>query len=43
MYAYLLKKIHPEINIKKLMIIHYEHDGNDTHYKLDYCENEMDS
>ena len=43
MYAYLLKKINPEFNIKKLMIIHYDHDGNENHYELDYLEKEIES
>lgn len=43
MYAYLLQKVNPEFNIKKLMIIHYDHDGNENHYELEYLKSEIES
>ena len=41
-YAYLLKLINPEFNVKRLMIIHYDHDGNEKHYELKYMEKEVE-
>ena len=43
LYAYLLQTINPEFNIKELMIIHYDHDGNETHHNLEYKKKEVES
>lgn len=37
-YAWMIKKAFPGINIKKLMLIHYDHDGNCTPYDCEYHE-----
>lgn len=41
-YAYLLQRINPEFNVKQLMIIHYDHDGNEAHYELEYKKAEVE-
>lgn len=41
MYAYMVKQLNPEFVIKKLMIIHYDHDGGEHEYVLDYKEAEV--
>lgn len=41
LYAYLLQIINPEFNVKQLMIIHYDHDGNETHHELEYKKKEI--
>ncbi|MGL4372516.1 MAG: hypothetical protein ACRCS6_01950, partial [Turicibacter sp.] len=41
-YAYLLQMINPEFNVKQLMIIHYDHDGNEKHYTLEYKKKEVE-
>ncbi len=41
-YAYLLQLINPEFNVKQLMIIHYDHDGNEKHYTLEYKKKEVE-
>lgn len=41
-YAYLLQLINPEFNVKQLMIIHYDHDGNEKHYNLEYKKQEVE-
>jgi len=40
-YAWMIKQAHPEVEIKKLMLIHYDHDGNCTDYECDYLEAEV--
>lgn len=42
-YAYLLQLINPEFNIKTLMIIHYDHDGKETQYSLEYKKQEVEA
>lgn len=42
LYAYLLQSINPEFNVKQLMIIHYDHDGNEKHYELEYKKEEVE-
>lgn len=37
-YAYMLKQINPDFVIKDLILVHYDHDGNETTYNLDYLE-----
>lgn len=43
LYAYLLQLVNPEFNIKQLMIIHYDHEGNEAHYQLEYKKSEIES
>jgi ATP-dependent exoDNAse (exonuclease V) beta subunit len=40
-YAYLLKKTRPEFNIKRLVIYHIDHEGNETTHELNYLEKEV--
>jgi hypothetical protein len=40
-YAYLLKQHNPDFNIKELFLIHYDHDGNEKRYDLEYKEQEV--
>lgn len=40
-YAWMIKKIDPRFNIKALMLIHYDHDGNCTDYMCDYLESDV--
>lgn len=35
-YAWMLKQINPNFNIKPLLIIHIDHSGNENQYELDY-------
>ena len=37
----MIKKIDPRFNIKALMLIHYDHDGNCTDYMCDYLESDV--
>lgn len=41
-YAYLLQQIKPELNIKKLMLIHIDHDDKITEYSVDYLKNDVE-
>lgn len=40
-YAWMLQMINPKFTIKKLMIIHYDHEGGVTEYELDYLKDEV--
>ena len=40
-YAYMLQKRNPDLNVKKLMLIHYDHDGNVTNHELPYLKDEV--
>jgi PD-(D/E)XK nuclease superfamily len=40
-YAYLLKTIRPEFTIKRLVIYHIDHDGNETTHEVKYLEKEV--
>ena len=41
LYAYLLEKINPKFKIKKLIIVHFDHDGNETEYTCDYLKDDV--
>lgn len=41
MYAYLLQKINPKFKIKKLAIVHFDHDGNETEYEVKYLKDDI--
>lgn len=41
-YAWMIKKSHPEIEIKRLIIIHYDHNDNYTLYECDYLEKDVE-
>nr|DAW84392.1 MAG TPA: Exonuclease V [Caudoviricetes sp.] len=40
-YAYMLQKLNPEFVIKQLIMVHYDHDGKETIYNLDYLKEEV--
>ena len=40
-YAWMLQMLNPKFNIKKLMLIHYDHDGNVTEHELDYLKDDV--
>lgn len=41
LYAYLLQKINPKFKIKKLVIVHFDHEGNETEYQCDYLKDDV--
>lgn len=41
-YAWMIQKINPEYNIKLLMLIHYDHDGNCTNYECQYLKDDVE-
>lgn len=41
-YAWMLQKINPEYNIKGLILIHFDHEGNITTYQLDYLKEDVE-
>jgi hypothetical protein len=43
LYAWLLQKQRPEFNIKKLMIIHFDHDGGEHHIEVPYLNKEVEA
>ena len=42
MYAYMVQHLHPEFEIKGLILVHYDHQGNVTQYRLDYLKSEVE-
>lgn len=42
-YAWMIEKSNPELNIKALMIIHYDHDGGCTTYECDYLKKDVET
>ena len=40
-YAWMLQKINPQFNIKQLVLIHYDHDGNVTEIPVDYLKDDV--
>lgn len=40
-YAYLLQKLNPEFIIKDLVLIHFDHNNNQTIYHCDYLKDEV--
>lgn len=41
LYAYLLQKINPKFKIKKLLLVHFDHEGNETEYTCDYLKEDV--
>lgn len=35
-------KINPEYNVKGLILVHYDHNGNVTTYQLDYLKSDVE-
>ena len=40
-YAWMLQKINPQFNIKQLILIHYDHEGNVTEIPVDYLKDDV--
>ena len=40
-YAFMIQKLNPNFNIKGLILVHFDHNGNVTQYKLDYLKEEV--
>lgn len=40
-YAWMVKQINPNFNIKDLILIHYDHNGKQTVYHCDYMEDKV--
>lgn len=40
-YAYMLQHINPKFNIKKLIIIHIDHNNNITEYEVEYLKDDI--
>lgn len=38
----MVQKYNPDFNIKKLMIIHYDHDGNVTEHEVEYLKDHVE-
>ena len=43
LYAWLIKKIDPRFNIKKLILMNHDHDGNYTEHECEYLEKEVEA
>lgn len=41
-YAWLIQKENPNFNIKMLVLLHYDHDGNTTTYECEYLKNDVE-
>lgn len=41
-YAWMIEKKYPGVNIKLLMLIHYDHNGNCTTYECDYLKSDVE-
>ena len=41
-YAWLIQKINPMFNIKKLVLLHYDHDGNNAEYECEYLKADVE-
>lgn len=41
-YAWMVKKLNPNFVIKDLILVHFDHQGNQTIYKLPYLEKEVE-
>lgn len=41
-YAWMLQKLNPNFVIKKLMLIHYDHQGNVTEHELEYLKDDVE-
>ena len=41
-YAYMLQQLNPDFVVKQLILVHYDHDGNETTYNLDYLKEDVE-
>ncbi len=42
-YAWMLQKLHPEFEVEDLILVHFDHKGNQTIYHLDYLKKEVEN
>lgn len=40
-YAYMLQQLNPDFVIKELIMVHYDHEGNETIYNLEYLKEDV--
>ena len=41
-YAWMIKKNNPQFNIKKLILVYFDHDGNVSTHEVEYLKNEVE-
>ena len=41
-YAWMIQKINPDFNIKRLFIYHFDHEGNETLYEVPYLKDDVE-
>jgi ATP-dependent exoDNAse (exonuclease V) beta subunit len=41
-YAWMIQKINPDFNIKRLFIYHFDHDGKETLYEVPYLKDDVE-
>ena len=41
-YAWMIQKLNPDFNIKRLFINHYDHEGNNNIYEVQYLKDEVE-
>lgn len=41
-YAWMIQKIDPRFEIKALILLHYDHDGNNATYECEYLKNDVE-
>ncbi len=40
-YAYMLQQLNPDFVVKELIMVHYDHEGHETIYNLDYLKDDV--
>ena len=38
----MLQQLNPDFVVKQLILVHYDHDGNETTYNLDYLKEDVE-
>lgn len=41
-YAWMLQQINPDFKIKRLVLIHFDHNGGETEYEVEYLKDEVE-
>jgi hypothetical protein len=41
-YAWMLQKLNPEFNIKRLFIVHFPHEGGSKIYEVEYLKDDVE-
>jgi ATP-dependent exoDNAse (exonuclease V) beta subunit len=41
-YAWMLQQLNPEFNIKHLWLVHFDHNGGETQYELEYLKDDVE-